>query len=164
MHAKDSDFIAAESKKYRSSFAKLRHEVPEPADDIEVEVMELPYIFRTMLENIPAAVPYIEIGGAPAAQETLKVGLAWRGGYWDRRRDVPFSLARTLADVPGVVLYGLQKYTDECDARIKSVGGPHSDDLTTARVMRDLHLVISIDSMSAHLAGALGLPVWTLLR
>jgi hypothetical protein len=143
----------------------LRHETPGPEDTIEVEVMELPYIFRTTVESIPATVPYIEVDAAPIAEDSFNVGIAWRGGYWDRRRDVPFSLMRRLADVTGVTFYALQKYLgpNECDARFNRVIGPDSDGLTTARAMRGLHLVISIDSMPAHLAGALGLPVWTLL-
>ena len=133
--------------------------------DVEVEVMELPYIFRTTLETIPAAVPYIEVDPAPSVEETLMVGIAWRGGYWDHRRDIPFSLIRKLAEIRGVTFYVLQKYpgNNECHDRFKRVIDSRSDALTTARIMRGLDLVISIDSMPAHLAGALGLPTWTLL-
>ncbi|HEX7230759.1 MAG TPA: ADP-heptose--LPS heptosyltransferase [Candidatus Binatia bacterium] len=144
----------------------LREETPKSAEVTEVEIMELPYIFRTTLDSMPAAVPYFELGDAPAPTDDFSVGIAWRGGCWDRHRDVPFSLIRTLADVSGATFYALQKYPwrDEYDARVKNLVGQHFDGLATARVMRQLHLVISIDSMPAHLAGALGLPVWTLLR
>ena len=144
----------------------LRDETPKSAEATEVEIMELPYIFRTTLESVSAAVPYFELGDAPGPKDNFGVGLSWRGGYWDRRRDIPFSLIRRLADVTGATFYALQKYPgrDEDDPRVKYLVGQHFDGLATARVMRQLHLVISIDSMPAHLAGALGLPVWTLLR
>jgi hypothetical protein len=115
----------------------LHRRTPDGEHDVEVEVMELPYIFRTTLETIPAAVPYIEVDAAPMVQENLVVGIAWRGGYWDRRRDIPFSLIRNLAEIPGVTFYVLQKYpgNNECHDRFKRY---HSDALTTARIMRGL--------------------------
>jgi hypothetical protein len=144
----------------------LRDETPKSAEATEVEIMELPYIFRTTLDSMPAVVPYFELGDAPGPRDNFSVGVAWRAGYWDRRRDMPFSLIRTLVDVPGATFYALQKYPwrDEYDPRLIYLVDQHFDGLATARVMRQLHLVISIDSMPAHLAGALGLPVWTLLR
>jgi hypothetical protein len=141
----------------------LHRRTAEGEHEVDVEVMELPYIFRTTLETIPAAVPYIEVDAAPMVEENLVVGIAWRGGYWDRRRDISFSLIRNLAEIPGVTFYVFAKISRQCHDRFKRVIDYHSDALTTARIMRGLDLVISIDSMLAHLARALGLPTWTLL-
>jgi hypothetical protein len=100
----------------------------------------------------------------------------WECGDWDRAtRSVPVDALAPLARVPGVVLHVLQRgpALDAFVARGHAFGvagaSPDalvsgSDDvLAAARVMRALDLVITIDSMPAHLAGALGVPVWTLL-
>jgi hypothetical protein len=134
--------------------------------DLDVEVMELPYIFRTSLETIPANVPYIDADAAPRADENFSVGIVWKGGSWDRRRDIPFTLVTTLTAMPGVSLYSLQKDPgpDERHALITQVVDANADTLATARIMRSLDLVITVDSMPAHLAGALAVPTWTLLH
>jgi hypothetical protein len=143
----------------------LHDGIPEWEGDADVEVMELPYIFRTTVETIPAPVPYIHVDRVPACGDRFAVGIAWRGGDWEPRRDVPFSLITQLAQVPGATLYALQKdaHPDERHERLERVIDSGSDMLTTARIMRRLNLVISVDSMPAHLAGALGVPTWTLL-
>lgn len=121
-------------------------------ENLTVELMELPHVFRTTLATIPREVPYLRVEPADVdrADGARHVGVVWRSGDWDPRRDVPRELLASLA-VPGVVLHPLQK---------EHVDTP----LATARLMRALDLVITIDSMSAHLAGALGVPVWTLLH
>jgi hypothetical protein len=128
--------------------------------------MELSYVFRSTVETIPSAVPYIDLTPAPLDSRGFKVGLVWRAGDWDRRRNVPFSLIRSLADIPGIAFYALQQNQSprERDPKIKYVLAPEGDVLSTARIMAALDLVISIDSMPAHLAGALALPTWTLLH
>jgi hypothetical protein len=95
----------------------------------------------------------------------LHVGLVWHAGDWDDRRSIPFPLLAPLAEVPGVALHVLQRgeALAECGAGFGRVSG--SDDVTEcARVMKALDLVVTVDSMPAHLAGALGVPVWTLLH
>jgi hypothetical protein len=139
---------------------------PEGERDADIEVTELPYIFRTTIETIPSTVPYIHVAAAPIVKENLAVGITWRGGDWDPRRDIPFSLIATLADVPAATFYVLQKEAGDNERRaaFKRVIDSGSDALTTARIMRGLDLVISVDTMPAHLAGALGVPTWTLLH
>ncbi len=134
--------------------------------DVDVEVMELPYVFRTTLHTVPAGVPYLHADPAPLEKRgALAVGIAWKAGEWDERRNVPYRLLAPLAAIPGVELHVLQRGSGlaEREPAFGVLSGS-DDPLQAARVMRALDLVISIDSMPAHLAGALGVPVWTLLH
>jgi hypothetical protein len=144
----------------------LHDGTPDCHYDVDVELMELPYIFRTTLESLPATVPYIKVDAVSLCDEEVKVGVVWNGGDWDLRRNVPFSVMTSLAELQGVSFYALQKGASRCESheRFKKILPEQADALTTARIMRALDLVISIDSMPAHLAGALALPTWTLLQ
>jgi hypothetical protein len=139
---------------------------PEAEYDVDVEIMELPHVFRTTLQTLPAEVPYLHVEPARQPDDSrLAVGIVWRAGDWDERRSIPFPLLAPLARVPGIALHVLQRGRGltEWPPGFGSVSG--SDDiLQAARVMRALDLVISVDSMTAHLAGALGVPVWSLLH
>ena len=144
----------------------LHDGTPEVEYDVDVESMELPHIFRTTLATIPTEIPYLHI--APAAlprHERLAVGLIWAAGDWEHaRRSMPFPLLAPLAAVPGVALYILQRgpALEHYQYGVGILSG--SDDVVeAARLIRALDLVISVDTMPAHLAGALGVPVWTLL-
>jgi hypothetical protein len=144
----------------------LHDGTPDCDYDADVEVMELPYLFRTTIETIPARVPYFHVDASPLDDCKMKVGLVWRGGDWDPRRDVPFDLLTQLAEIQEISFYTLQQEASalEHHESFKKILPLGADALTTARVMRALDLVISIDSMPAHLAGALGVPTWTLLQ
>src|SRR5437764_1352499 len=82
---------------------------------------------------------------------------------WDASRTIPFDLLRPLLELPRVSWYRLQRVAPqrECDPQLRRVDT--TTVVGTAAAIRDLDLVLSIDSMPAHLAGALGAPVWTLL-
>jgi hypothetical protein len=143
----------------------LHDGVPDVEYDVDVEVTELPFIFRTMLESIPADVPYVHVEPALLPHDgSLRVGLIWESGDWDPARSVPFSQIQRLAQVPGIDWHILQR--DACragwDGKLGKISGGDNP-LDDARVMRALDLVISVDTMTAHLAGALGQRVWTLL-
>ena len=102
------------------------------------------------------------------ARETagLSVGLVWAAGDRPRGRSVPIEQLARLFDVPGVsswVSLQVGPRSRDGDA-FPLVGYRLTDFYETARVMAALDLVISVDSAPAHLAGALGVPVWTLLR
>jgi hypothetical protein len=134
--------------------------------DVDVEVMELSHVFRGTPSTLPAAVPYLHADPAPLARNApLAVGIAWKAGDWDERRNVPYPLLAPLAEIPGVELHVLQRGSGLAE-RAEGFGilSGSDDPGEAARVMRALDLVISIDSMPAHLAGALGVPVWTLLH
>jgi hypothetical protein len=129
--------------------------------------MELAHALRATPETLPPP-PAFEV--APAAlpgDGRLRVGVVWECGDWDRAtRSIPFPLLAPLARVPGVALYALQRGPGRAALGTDPAFGADagSDDvLEAARTARALDLVVTVDSFPAHLAGALGVPVWTLL-
>ena len=138
---------------------------PEVDCDVDVEIMELPHLFRSTLATIPTRVPYLHPSGPVATRDrACHVGVVWQAGDWDPRRSVPLPLLATLGQVPGVVLHALQRGSALAawPADLGPVSG--SDDAAaTARTMGSLDLIVTVDSFPAHLAGALARPVWTLL-
>jgi hypothetical protein len=142
----------------------LHDGVPEVEYDVDVEVMELAHVFRSTLQTIPAAVPYLLADPAALCESgTPRIGLAWRAGAWDARRSIPFELFTSMFEMPGISCCSLQHepLAHERHERLHQLNT--SGLLQTAQSMRALDLIITIDGMSAHLAGALGVPVWTLL-
>jgi hypothetical protein len=134
--------------------------------DVDVEVMELSHVFRSTPQTLPSDVPYLHADPAPLSTDgRLAVGVVWKAGDWDERRNVPYPLVARLAEVPGVQLHVLQRGSGlrERQDGFGILSGS-DDPLQAARVMRALDLMVTIDSMPAHLAGALGVPVWTLLH
>lgn len=156
---------------------------PLPEFDVQIPLMSLPRLFGTTLQTVPADVPYLRPD--PRAVErsscqlpgsqTLKVGLCWQGNPrhpWDRHRSIPLERLEPLAHIDGVELVSLQKgagheqldrvafpvtrISDETETE-----GPSFRD--TAAIIGNLDLIISVDTAIAHLAGALGAPVWLLL-
>jgi hypothetical protein len=194
--------------------------------DADAEVMELPHVFRTTLETIPANVPYFHVGGGlmdppnngtpghgnaqdvmlsvgeasssrtavvqrdpwRTAQDDrtrrqlmsrkrrdsirvylpddkLHVGIVWAAGDWDPRRSIPPELLAPLGEIPGIELHIFQRGAALSDSPPWRALMPQWHDiLEEARLMRALDLMISVDSLPAHLAGALAVPVWTLLH
>lgn len=145
----------------------LHDGAPAVERDADVEIMELPHVFRSTLDTLPAAVPYLHAPPAALAGDPGKyrVGVVWEAGGWDARRSVPPGLLARLADIPGVELHALQR-GDALRAWPPALGPVSgSDDAgLAAGAMRALDLVVTVDSFPAHLAGALGCPVWTLLH
>jgi tetratricopeptide (TPR) repeat protein len=148
--------------------------------DSHLPLMSLPLILGTTLENIPANVPYLQADQAAVAQwqtrtsgalGKLKVGIAWAGNPShanDRRRSLPSTLLSSLSEVDGIAWYSLQKSTgDPRPARpplpLMDLTSSLSDFSETAAFMQTLDLIITVDTAVAHLAGALGKPVWILL-
>ncbi len=144
----------------------LHDGTPEVDYDLDVESMELPHVFRTTLQTLPATVPYIHVNPVPREKKGGKaIGLSWRSGDWDGKRSVPFPLLAPLGKIPGVILHILQRGPGLEDFREEFGVFSGSDDLwETAGVIRGLDLLISVDTMLVHLAGALGAPVWNLLQ
>jgi hypothetical protein len=144
----------------------LHDGVPEVRYDADIEIMEVPHALRVL--TIPGDVPYLSApsaGGPMHVKGALKVGIAWQSGDWDRRRNLPMKLLRSIADVSGVELFSLQQ--GRAASRVPwiptVIGGCDTVGKTAARLV-GLDLVISVDTMTAHLAGALAKPVWTLLH
>lgn len=142
----------------------LHDGTPEGEYEAEVEIMELAHALRITPATLPAAIPYLHPPQAESAADGMTVGLVWRAGDWDPRRSMPPALLAPLARRPGTTLHVLQRGPGLADwpAGVGVQAGT-DDVLALATAMRGLHLVISVDSMPAHLAGALGIPVWTML-
>jgi len=143
----------------------LHEGVPEVDYDVDVELGELPHVFRTTITSIPAEVPYIFVEPAVLRSEgRLRVGLIWESGDWNTHRSVPFSEIQRLGQLPGIDWHILQRdpWRAGWDGKLGAISGGDNP-LDDARVMRALDLVITVDTMTAHLAGALGQKVWSLL-
>jgi tetratricopeptide (TPR) repeat protein len=157
-----------------------RDESIEP-HDLQIPMASLPYAFRTTLETIPAQIPYLaadpELVDSWArrlarAGPERRIGLAWAGNPRqgsEARRGVGLAAYLPLLDVPGLHWFSLQVGERAADLRqspgerivdLSSAIGDYAD---TAAVIEQLDLVISSDTSVAHLAGALGKPVWVLL-
>ncbi len=144
----------------------LHDGAPEIEYDVDVEIMELPHVFRTTIGTIPAEVPYIHLDPLPVAGDArFTVGIVWRSGEWDARRSIPFSLIATLGNIPDLSWHIFQRGPGLAERKegFRVLAG--SDDiLEVAQRIFSLDLLISVDTMFAHLAGALGRPVWNLLH
>ena len=136
--------------------------------DVDLELNELPYVFRTTIENVPAEVPYLHVEPAvlrPVGKNiSYQIGLIWQSGDWNASRSISFPTVAALGRVPGVEWHILQRDPRRAgwDRKFGVVSGGDNP-LDDARIMSALDLVISVDTMTAHLAGALGRKTWTLL-
>ena len=150
--------------------------------DCHVALLDLPMHYGTTLDNLPAQVPYLKAPAEKVAQwrERLKpwdgkrkVGIAWAGSpvqVNNRNRSMPLSALAPLLDMQGVQCFSLQKgpgggFTDMTPAAqaLVDLTGEWNDFSDSAAMIECLDLVITVDSAVAHLAGALGKPVWVLL-
>ena len=134
--------------------------------DVAIGLTELPHVFRTNLQTIPARIPYIEIASRSFLPRTnLRIGLVWHGSDWDQRRAVPLQLFAGFDRIVGVTLHILQRGPALLQRPIDFGINSGSDDVyEAAQTVAGLDLMITIDSMPAHLAGALGVPTWILLH
>jgi hypothetical protein len=133
---------------------------PPTGYDADIELMELPHALRVTHETLPAAVPYFDVPPAPRLADCFSVGIVAGAGDWDRRRSVPAPALAPLAGLAGVALFNLQP-----GRPLPGIADASSADvLTAAARVRALDLVVTVDTMTAHLAGALGIAVWTLLH
>jgi len=147
-----------------------------PDFDFYIHLMSLPLVFNTDLQNIPNRVPYLkaepELVDKFASKfdgSKFKVGIVWSGNESqvdNRNRSVGFEKFKSLKNIQGVELFSLQKgeaagQLDDMD--IVNIGRDIGDFADTAAVIENLDLVILIDTATAHLAGAMGKPVWVLL-
>ncbi|MGD9617957.1 MAG: ADP-heptose--LPS heptosyltransferase [Alphaproteobacteria bacterium] len=147
--------------------------------DAEIDVTELPHAFRTTLGTIPAAIPYLRAAPERSeeaarcfseAPEGPRIGLVWAAGAWKPERSVALERLSPLAAVPGIVLVNLQRGPEYQSWRKAPTSLPmievfDTDAIAdTAATIAALELVITVDTMVAHLAGALGAPVWLMLH
>lgn len=143
--------------------------------DLQMEVTELPRAFRTTRQTIPSSFPYIFVPPLQLAQAAQwfpskrkpRVGLVWRAGPWDESRSIELLDLEPLFRLPNLEFYCLQKDAEgELEPYRSILPNPeaHSRDvLDTAALICHVDLVITVDTMTAHLTGALGKQVWIML-
>ena len=140
---------------------------PQVDHDVDIEVMELLHALRLTPETLPRNVPYFNItpvASPPARRGPLKVGLVWQSGGWDTRRSISWSLISRLVGIHGIQWQILQRGPALTSWPAGMGVAPRmSTVLDEAVAVQRLDLLISVDTLSAHLAGALGVPTWTLL-
>ncbi|WPP01981.1 sulfotransferase [Pseudomonas sp. HR96] len=164
------------------------HGLPEHFEgwDWQCPLMSLPGAFATRVDSVPAQLPYLKVP-QPAAEYwrsrlqaaapgRLRIGLAWAGRAdyrYNQRRSLDFAHLQPLFEAAAgrVSWVNLQKWPAGVQA---SRPGPEVDWLdwtgdlgdfaTTAALVANLDLVISVDSVLVHLAGGLDVPVWMLDR
>jgi tetratricopeptide (TPR) repeat protein/glycosyltransferase involved in cell wall biosynthesis len=148
-----------------------------PKFDVQAPLLSLPHLFGTTLDRVPAEISYLsaksselKLGESPVQ---FKVGLVWAGSPTnrnDRHRSCRFADLAPLLQIPGVCFYSLQKgdrasELQQCSAAtsVIDLSDQLNDFADTAAAVAQLDLVISVDTAVAHLAGALGKPVWLML-
>ncbi|MBP1691523.1 MAG: glycosyl transferase group 1, partial [Bacteroidetes bacterium] len=154
---------------------------PWPPHDAHCAVLSLPHLARTRPENVPAEVPYVSVPEASTSAwkarmvhdpPGMRIGLAWFGSRThdnDRKRSLHFDALKPLFALKGAVFYNMQQERFDSPllqgrgAPLVDHSGAFQDVLATAGLLSQLDLVITVDTMIAHLAGALGKPVWVLL-
>ena len=158
-----------------------RAPVHPPEWDVQVEVTELPYVFRTEVKDLPLATQYIHLPQPmlrSAARrvygtERTRVGVAWSCGEWNLARSVPLALLRPLFGDKRFEFWNLQGGTARREwpaaAEYRNVydAPEFCDDaglLPLACFMAQMDLILTVDTLAAHLGGALGIPTWLLLR
>jgi hypothetical protein len=147
----------------------------------QVPLLDLPGIFRTTQATVPAEGPYIspesqlveqwrqELDRLPGS----KVGIIWQGHrsfMYDGDRSVQLGNFAPLARLPGIRLFSLQvgpgtEQLAAADFPIMDLGSRFDPGCfrDAAAAMKAMDLIISVDSAPAHLAGALGVPIWVLI-
>ncbi len=160
----------------------VRHGDPVPAYDFHLPLMSVPWVLKLRPKDFATKRPYlradprrVETWERGLPRSTFRVGLAWQGSKSDPERWIRLAELAPLGRIPGVTLIALQKKDglDQLagipdDMHVVTLGpnfdaGPDAF-MDTAAVMMSLDLVISIDTGVAHLAGALGRPLWIMLK
>jgi tetratricopeptide (TPR) repeat protein len=161
---------------------------PLPEFDCHCPLLSLPFALKTTLANIPARVPYVRASDELRVhwreklgpRDAPRVGLVWAAGFKPdhphlAKRDIPLLRFAPLRDA-GIEFYSVQKgepaESELRQAQAQLCNGPDLRDFgdqlqdfaDTAALIEQLDLVITVDTSTAHLAAALGKPVWILLH
>lgn len=149
---------------------------PLPEFDCHCPLMSLPLAFDTTLETIPAKMPYLSIPHRAKEkaearawpEDGVRVGLVWCGSpvnSRDRWRSIPLALFESLFALPNVRFFSLQvgsgsEQLSTMAVPITDLTATIEDMADTAALITHLDLILTVDTSVAHLAGALGRPVW----
>ena len=155
------------------------HGQPLPSFDVHASLLSLPYLLGLGLDTIPADIPYLGLPGAipdreeidralAAATGQVRVAICWAGSGQhpqDAKRSMPPAALAPLAVLPGVAWYSFQFEAAQEPPLpgLVKLGPLLKGFSNTAYALRSMDLVITVDTVLAHLAGALGLPTFTLL-
>ncbi|GAX60016.1 hypothetical protein SCALIN_C05_0101 [Candidatus Scalindua japonica] len=149
--------------------------------DVHAPLLSLPGLFKSTLETIPSGVPYITADPTLIDQwhlrldgdRNFKIGIVWAGNpnhKKDQIRSCSLSDFAMLTEIPELSIYSLQKGHSSAEIdkypggeKIIRLDDEINDFADTAAIISNLDLVISVDTVVTHLAGAIGKPVWTLL-
>ena len=153
---------------------RIRQAIDETGYTHYIHALSLPAAFKTTPVRVPSA-PYLQASPERisfwqqrlVAECRLKVGLVWQGGKitYAPARDMDFSHLAPLLELGGIRWFSLQKdETQPTDSRITDWMNEVGDFTDTAALIANLDLVIAVDTAVAHLAGAMGKPVWLLNR
>jgi hypothetical protein len=147
-------------------------------------LMSVPAALGLTPTTLPSSGPYLAAEPARVAhwaqrigRSGYKIGLVWQGNAAhgnDSRRSMPLAALAPLTEIPGIRLISLQKqpgtaqiaeagFSDRMEALTDDNDTSAEGLLDTAAIMANLNMIISVDTMAAHLAGALGRPVWLAL-
>ncbi len=150
---------------------------PLPDLDLEANVLSLPWILGKHFKNID--VPYLEVDPEQvrawkdrlSGETRMRVGLVWGGNPAnpvERRRGIPLTRMSAILRRDDVAFYSLQQGPQRADlagiAGVADLAADCEHVTEAAAAIMNLDLIISTDTMPAHLAGALGRPVWVLLH
>ena len=161
-----------------------------PDFDYQIPVMSLPRIFQTQVTTMPQNIPYlfakqeyIDFWREKLAYDkNFKIGLCWHASNYHEsfqknkklKKSIPLNILAQLSELDGVTLYSLQRFDglDQLENLPKQVNlhvfgddfdKSHGRFMDTAAVIHNLDLIITVDTSVAHLAGAMGKPVWVVL-
>jgi hypothetical protein len=144
--------------------------------EVQIEIMELPYIFRTAVADLPIASRYLQLPDAIIGRaakemgsgERPRVGVVWCAGAWNKSRSIPFHLLRSLYEIGECEFWNLQGGPCRAEAErtplLRDTAACNDGILCLAGVISQLDLVLTVDTLAAHLAGALGIPAWLMLQ
>ena len=155
---------------------KKENEVPEIDFDYYIHIMSLPMLFNTDLTTIPCKIPYLKTDENKdcyfknkLGDKGFKIGICWSGNSKnpnDSERSINFESFKFLTNFFEVKLVSLQKgkaSKELNDERVIDFTNELNNFSDTASLIKNLDLIISVDTAVAHLAGALGKPTWLLL-
>jgi hypothetical protein len=146
--------------------------------DQQIEIMELPRVFRSTVSSIPAQLPYVSLDRIVvetsqtrlAATSRPKIGLLWAASQYDPARSLHLEQLSPLLNSCEFEFYSFQRgpEREELDSvrnrfRIHDTAQHSFDIMDTAADLTNMDLIVSVDSFVAHLAGALGRPVYLML-
>lgn len=147
--------------------------------DVQIECMELPNIFRTHLRELPIATNYLRlptdliesIDKQMGHTSGPRIGLVWAAGNWNSSRSIPLNLFYPMLQSSGCEFWNLQGGAERASGsalpkqlKLRDAKPCNRGIVPLAGVISRLDLVITVDTLAVHLAGALGVPAWVLLQ